>query len=108
MHKRPSTIALLNFLNFFFGLPENEIREIFYQKEVLNTLFGEQEVVKKVLKPIEQIAEVYVRQLKTIWTHVTEKPLRLNNTRGVPIFHFVFASNNANAVKIAKQIIQTY
>ncbi len=95
-------------LQSFFGLPENEIREIFYQKEVHNTLFGEQEVVKKVLKPIEQIAEVYVRQLKTIWTHVTEKPLRLNNTRGVPIFHFVFASNNANAVKIAKQIIQTF
>lgn len=55
-------------LQSFFGLPENEIREIFYQKEVHHTLFGEQEVVKKVLKPIEQIAEVYVRQLKTIWT----------------------------------------
>jgi len=29
----------------------------------------------------------------------------MTNTKGVPIFHFVFASNNKNAMKIAQQII---
>ncbi len=51
------------------------------------------------------ILDLYVERLKTIWDFVTEKPLCLMNTRNVPIFHFVFASNNQNAVKIAKQII---
>jgi len=93
-------------LQSFFGIPEEEIREKFYLVESKQTLFGEEEIVTKVAKPIEKIAKLYVQRLKTIWTHVTEEPLRLNNTRGTPIFHFVFASNNKNAAKIAKQIIQ--
>lgn len=44
--------------------------------------------------------------MKTIWKFVTEDPLVLRNRTGAPIFHFVFASNNQNATKIAKQIIQ--
>jgi hypothetical protein len=44
--------------------------------------------------------------MKTIWKYVTEKPLRLDNRNGVPIFHFVFASNNQSAIKIANQIIK--
>lgn len=93
-------------LQSFFGLTEDEIREYFYKKETINTLFGEQELVHKISKPIEKIAELYIRQLKTSWKFVTEEPLRLENKRGVPIFHFVFASNNVHAVKIAKQIIK--
>lgn len=74
-------------------------------EELKETLFGAEEVVQKVNKPIEKIAEFYTQRLKTIWKFVTEKPLRLENTRGVPIFHFVFASNNPTGVKIASQII---
>ncbi len=44
--------------------------------------------------------------MTSIWNYVTEEPLRLNNRNGVPIFHFVFASNNKNALKIANQIIK--
>ena len=33
-------------------------------------------------------------------------PLKLYNTKNVPIYHFVFASNNPTALKIAKQIIE--
>lgn len=35
-----------------------------------------------------------------------EKPLTLENSKNVTIFHFIFASNNKNAVKIAKDIIK--
>jgi len=94
-------------LESFFGLPEAEIRNHFYQKEAIKTLFEEEiEIVHKISQPIEKIAELYVQQLKTLWKHVTETPLRLENTRGVPIFHFVFASNNKTALKIANQIIK--
>lgn len=93
-------------LESFFGLSENEIKELFYKKEVTATLFGEEESISKVSKPIQKIAKIYAGRLKTIWEHVTEEPLVLKNRNGVPIFHFVFASNNQNALKIAKQIIQ--
>lgn len=94
-------------LQSFFGLDEGEIIEYFYQKKTYTSLFGETEIIRKVSSPIEKIADLYALRLKTIWKFVTEKPLRLENSKGVPIFHFVFASNNESALKIAKQIIKT-
>jgi three-Cys-motif partner protein len=95
-------------LQSFFGLEKEEIIEYFYQKKIYNTLFGEKEIVRKVSSPIEKIADLYVQRLKTIWKFVTEKPLRLENSKGVPIYHLVFASNNKSALKIAKQIIKNH
>jgi hypothetical protein len=93
-------------LQSFFGLSEEEIMKEFYKTEVAQTLFGgEEEILTKVVNPIGHIMNLYIRQLKTIWKYVTEEPLRLNNKSGRPLFHLVFASNNANALKIAKQII---
>lgn len=92
-------------LQSFFGLSEEEIKKEFYQKTTQNTLFGKEEITTKIAKPIEKIANLYVKQLGTIWKYVSDKPLKLVNSRGVPIFHLVFASNNATALKIAKQII---
>jgi three-Cys-motif partner protein len=94
-------------LQSFFGLSADEIKKSFYYSEQQNTIFGEEELVRKVSKPIEKIARLYIDRLKTVWTNVIENPLILNNSKGVPIFHFVFASNNKNAVKIANQIIQS-
>lgn len=94
-------------LQSFFGLQEDEIRRYFYTSETSNTLFGEQELIQKVNEPIKKIAELYIKQLKTVWKYATDKPLVLENKKGVPIFHFVFASNNVHAVKIAKQVIKT-
>lgn len=93
-------------LEAFFGLDIEEIKSIFYRIEKRNTLFGEEEIVTKISEPIEKIAKLYAKRLSTIWENVTENPLRLDNRNGVPIFHFVFASNNKNAMKIANQIIQ--
>ncbi|OFY86018.1 MAG: hypothetical protein A3K10_14370 [Bacteroidetes bacterium RIFCSPLOWO2_12_FULL_31_6] len=94
-------------LESFFGLEIDEIKSIFYKSAKTKNLFGEEiEIVTKVSEPIEKIAKLYAQRLKTIWENVTENPLRLDNRNGVPIFHFVFASNNKNAMKIAKQIIQ--
>lgn len=94
-------------LESFFGLTIDEIKANFYKKTTEITLFGEEEVITKVSKPIEKISQLYIDRLKTIWNHVTEKPLVLRNSNKVPIFHFVFASNNSNALKIANQIIKT-
>ena len=35
-----------------------------------------------------------------------EKPLILKNSKNVPIYHFIFASNNNTGLKIANDIIE--
>lgn len=93
-------------LQSFFGLSEAEIRKEFYIVQKQETLFGENEIIKKIENPIHHIANLYIRQLKTIWSFVTESPKVLYNRRNVPIYHFVFASNNSTAFKIADQIVK--
>jgi three-Cys-motif partner protein len=93
----------------FFGLSEAEIMDHFYEKEIseglFDGLFDMEDKVKKIPKPIQKIAEVYIGQLKTIFDHVTKKPLVLRNSNNYPIYHFAFASNNPTALKIAEDII---
>lgn len=104
---RNGELKQINKLESFFGLSENEIKDYFYKKEKQTTLFGEEEIIKKITRPIQQIAKLYLQQLKTIWTHVTAESLVLYNSKDVPIFHFIFASNNQYATKIAGQIIKS-
>jgi three-Cys-motif partner protein len=103
---RAGELKYIDKLESFFGLKEEEIKGLFYKQEIRQTLFGEEESISKISKPIEKISKIYVERMKTIWKHVTEEPLRLDNRNGVPIFHFVFASNNEKAIKIANQIIK--
>jgi len=93
-------------LENFFGLSTEEIKEKFYKVENIPNLFGELEVSKKIDNAIEKIAKLYVQQLKTIFKEVTKQPLVLKNSKNVAIYHFVFASNNKTALKIASQIIE--
>ncbi len=93
-------------LSSFFGLSEEEVRTQFYLPTGQVSMFHEEEHFKKVADPINTISKLYIQRLETIWEQVTETPLRLNNRKGAPLFHFVFASNNASALGIAKDIIK--
>ena len=96
-----------NKLTAFLGITEEEIKKTFYTLSTQTTLFGDQtETNKKVSGSINKIADVYVNKLKTVFKYVTERPLRLDTPNGTPLFHFIFASNNRTALKIAKEIIQ--
>lgn len=103
---RKCELTHIDKLTSFFGKDEVFLKNYFYKIRIVGTLFGETEIVEKVKKPIEKIAELYIEQLKTIFDYVTEKPLVLYNTRNTPIFHFACASNNQTAIKIASQIIK--
>ncbi|MDO4496739.1 MAG: three-Cys-motif partner protein TcmP [Bacteroidales bacterium] len=92
-------------LERFFGLPEEVLKERFYQTEMVQDLFGEHEETHKVANIIGEIASLYCEQLGNLFPYVTNKPLVMYNKNNVPIFHFVCASFNQTAVKIAKQII---
>ncbi len=91
---RNGELKHINKLQIFFGLSEYEIKRSFYKKEKQATLFGEEEVTCKIIRPIEQISKLYINQLKNIWKHVTEDPLILLNSRGVQTGNLIFASNN--------------
>jgi three-Cys-motif partner protein len=92
-------------LEKFFGLPIEEIKEKFYKIEMENTLFGKKQRIKKVENSIEEIAKIYIDQLKKVFQHVTDPPYTLKNSKNVTIYHFIFASNNKTAYKIASDII---
>lgn len=89
----------------FFGLPEQELKDRFYVRKKELTLFGEEETIEKKSHCIERIAELYVERLGELFPFVTPEPLVMKNNHNVPIFHFVCASFNQTAVKIAQQII---
>ena len=103
--ERDGSLKHIEKLKQYFGLPKEEIENRFYIKKIDKTLFGEVEKKEKVKEPIKKIAALYVERLNTLFRYVTPEPLVMTNTRGVPIFHFVFASNNKNAMRIAQQII---
>ncbi len=104
--ERDGSLKHIEKLKSFFGMTKDEITNFFYTKRTDKTLFGDVDLIEKVQNPIQKIAELYVERLKTEFEFVTDAPLVLTNNRGVPIFHFVFASNNETAVKIAQQIIK--
>lgn len=103
---RKGKLIFSNKLQSYFGLTEEEIRNRFYGTETIETLFGSADVVVKTNDSVSKIAELYIEKLKNIWKYVSDKPLKLFNTKNVPIYHFVFASNNQTALKIANQIIE--
>jgi three-Cys-motif partner protein len=88
-----------------FGLSGEEIRREFQKEEKQITLFGEDDFTCKICYPIQHIANLYIRQLKTGWKYVSETPLVLYNSRHVPVYHFVYATNNETARNIAGDII---
>lgn len=89
----------------FFGMSEEDIKQRFYNRKVEPSLFGDIEVVEKRADSIRLIAELYVERLGELFPFVTPDPLVMKNKHNVPIFHFVCASFNQTAVKIAQQII---
>ena len=102
---RNGKLPNINKLVAFFGLSEQEIRDNFYKQEISHSLFGTDNEIQKYSEPIQRISELYIRQLKAIFKEVTPKPLEMQNSRNVPIYHFAFASNNKTAMKIASEII---
>ena len=91
-------------LTEYFGLPEANVLSYFYKEKTSETLFGQETIQSKLGQPIKRIADFYVERLKGLFKHVSKPMVLLNNNKS-PIYHFVFASNNATALKIADYII---
>lgn len=99
--------AWLEKLETFLGMERDEIRQFFYKEREVQTLFGPERVVTKEEKAIEKSAELYRNRLSLIFKFVSETYI-LKTESNTTLFHFLMASNNPSAVKIANEIIRKY
>lgn len=99
--------AWLAKLEIFLGMDKEDILAHFYNEKIVHTLFGEEKVVTKEERAIEKSAILYSKRLGNLFKFVSE-PYVLKNKSNSVMFHFLMASNNATAVKIANQIVKKY
>ncbi|HEV8083263.1 MAG TPA: three-Cys-motif partner protein TcmP [Chitinophagaceae bacterium] len=99
--------AWLTKLELSLGLTREEIRSYFYKSKTIQTLFGEETSINKEEKAIQKAADLYKKRLNKIFKFVSQ-PLELKNSTGSIMYHFMMASNNASAFKIANDIIKKY
>lgn len=87
----------------------DEWRKVFYSKQKIQTLFGEEEVQVKDAD-FDKIGRFFVRRLKTVFADVAENPLPLRNSKNVPLYLLCFAASNPKgaqtAIKIAQDLLR--
>lgn len=99
--------AWLSKLEVFLGMNQQDIRNHFYSEEIVPTLFGDEIKVTKEESAIEKSAILYSDRLKKLFKFVS-KPYILKNSANSVMFHFLMASNNQTAVKVANEIVTKY
>lgn len=97
--------AWLSRLERFFGIPESELLPLFYKKYKEQTLFGDEEIVMKEKDAVALIYELYQSKLSSLFKYISD-PMVIRNSKNSIMFHFLMASNNKTAVKIANDIIE--
>lgn len=97
--------AWLYKLEKFLGLPRNQILDYFYKQKSNLTLFGEETLIKKEKDAIEKAGKLYQKRLGDVFKFVSH-PFKMKNSTGTIMYHFMMASNNKTAQKIANDIIK--
>lgn len=97
--------AWLEKLEKFLGLSREEIKRKFYREQTVNTLFGQETTVEKEKNAIVKIGELYKERLNTIFKFVSDSYAMKNSTNSI-MYHFMMATNNPTALKIANDIIK--
>ena len=90
-----------NRLTAFFG--EETWHDAFYEKVVEPSLFGSQEVVRKIAD-LELIKDYFLDRLRSVFAGVANKTLTLCNSRGTPLYLLCFACANPKGSRIALRI----
>ncbi|MGM0587376.1 MAG: three-Cys-motif partner protein TcmP [Bacteroidota bacterium] len=86
------------------GVTENEILKTFYEKEPQEDLFKKERDEKKIKNAYDTILKLYKKKLQEIWTY-TSRAYEIRNSRNSLMFHFLLATDNKSAVKIADDIV---
>lgn len=92
-------------LEKFLGLKKNYILDHFYKETTTLTLFGEETSIEKEQNAIAKSGALYQERLKTVFKFVSESFVMKNSTNSI-MYHFMMATNNATALKIANDVIK--
>lgn len=92
-------------LEQFLGLDKVEIFTQFYKQQTVNTLFGEESIIEKERNSIKKIGDIYSKRLNEVFAYVSESFIMYNRNNSV-MYHFMMATNNLNALKIANDVIK--
>jgi three-Cys-motif partner protein len=97
--------AWMKKLETFLGLNQQEIMEHFYRKQPVTTLFGDETQIEKEKDAIIKIGELYRKRLNKIFKYVSDSFIMRNASQSI-MYHFMMATNNARALKIANDVIK--
>lgn len=93
-------------LEQFLGVDRSEISNRFYKKITYDNLFGDSTTIHyKENNSIGKIHQLYKERLLTAFKYVSD-PFVLRNTNESIMYHFMMATNNTSALKIANEIIK--
>lgn len=95
----------LKTLEKFLGLPKEQVKEHFYKKQEVNTLFGLETNVEKEKDAVNKAGELYKQRLSSVFRFVSESFVMKNSTNSI-MYHFMMATNNPSALKIANDVIK--
>jgi three-Cys-motif partner protein len=97
--------AWLQKLENFLGMKHDEIISYFYKEVTHNTLFGDETMIKKEADTVNRAGSLYKKRLETVFTYVSEPYVMRNSTNSI-MYHFMMATNNTTALKIANDVIK--
>ncbi len=92
-------------LEMFLGLNQADIKSHFYRTKEQNTLFGVETITEKEKNTVNKAGELYKQRLNTIFKFVSEPFVMKNSTNSI-MYHFMMATNNPTALKIANEVIK--
>ena len=97
--------AWLSKLEIFLGLGQEIIKAHFYKTTEKNTLFGIETKIEKEKNAVNKAGELYKSRLKTVFKFVSDSFVMKNSTNSI-MYHFMMATNNSTALKIANEVIK--
>ncbi len=92
-------------LEKFLGLSQEEIKNHFYKKIEQNTLFGLETSYEKEKDAVNKAGDLYKQRLNSIFKFVSESFVMKNSMNSI-MYHFMMATNNPTALKIANEVIK--
>lgn len=94
-------------LEKFLGLDASTIKNHFYKTKTELTLFGDSIKIEKESDAVDKAALLYRSRLNEVFKFVSE-PFVMRNSSNSIMYHFMMATNNNTALKIANDVIKPY
>jgi three-Cys-motif partner protein len=91
-------------LETFLGYSREYIMKHFYKSTTRHTLFGEETSIQKEKNAVQLVGELYTNILKEVFSYVSESFVMRNSQNSI-MYHFMMATNNKAAFKIANEVI---